>query len=49
MVETCYDGVLFVAFGGPTPECCGRLEPCPGHAATCFIQSIIGTRPAAQG
>ena len=47
MVETRFDSVLFVAFGGPTPGCCGRVEPCPGEA-TCFVQGIVGTRPAAQ-
>ena len=43
-----FDSVLFVAFGGPTPECCGRREPCPGNEAACFIQSIVGEHPAAQ-
>ena len=43
-----FDSVLFVAFGGPTPGCCGRREPCPGNEATCFIQSIVGEHPAAQ-
>ena len=43
-----FDSVLFVAFGGPTPGCCGQREPCPGNEATCFIQSIVGEHPAAQ-
>ena len=43
-----FDSVLCVAFGGPTPGCCGRREPCPGNEATCFIQSIVGEHPAAQ-
>ena len=43
-----FDSVLFVAFGGPTPGCCGRREPCPGNEATCFIQSIVGEHPSAQ-
>lgn len=42
------DSVLFVAFGGPTPGCCGRREPCPGHEAACFVRSIVGENPAAQ-
>jgi protoporphyrin/coproporphyrin ferrochelatase len=46
-VNLAFDSVLFVAFGGPTPGCCGRREPCPGEA-TCFIQSIVGEHPAAQ-
>ncbi len=46
-VNIAFDSVLFVAFGGPTPGCCGRREPCPGEA-TCFIQSIVGEHPAAQ-
>jgi ferrochelatase len=47
-VNLAFDSVLFVAFGGPTPGCCGRREPCPGNEATCFIQSIVGEHPAAQ-
>ncbi|MGE3537555.1 MAG: ferrochelatase [Candidatus Tectimicrobiota bacterium] len=43
-----YDSVLFIAFGGPTPGCCGRREPCPGNEAACFVQSIVGEHPAAQ-
>ena len=43
-----FDSVLFVAFGGPTPGCCGRREPCPEHEATCFIQGIVGEHPTAQ-
>lgn len=43
-----FDGVLFVAFGGPTPGCCGRRYPCPGNEAICFVQSIVGELPAAQ-
>jgi len=46
-VNLTFDSVLFVAFGGPTPGCCGRREPCPGEA-TCFIQSIVGEHPVAQ-
>lgn len=47
-MKASFDSVLFVAFGGPTPGCCGRREPCPGQEATCFIQSIVGDHPAAQ-
>jgi protoporphyrin/coproporphyrin ferrochelatase len=43
-----FDSILFVAFGGPTPGCCGRLDPCPGNEATCFVQGITGDRAAAQ-
>ena len=48
VVNLAFDSVLCVAFGGPTPGCCGRREPCPGNEATCFIQSIVGEHPAAQ-
>jgi ferrochelatase len=47
-VETHFDSVLFVAFGGPTPGCCGRFDPCPGNEATCFVRGIVGEHPAAQ-
>src|SRR6266446_7371101 len=47
VVETPFDSVLFVAFGGPTPGCCGRRHPCPGDEATCFVQGIVGEHPAA--
>jgi ferrochelatase len=47
-VKLAFDAVLLVAFGGPTPGCCGQREPCPGNEATCFIQSIVGEHPAAQ-
>jgi protoporphyrin/coproporphyrin ferrochelatase len=43
-----FDSVLFVAFGGPTPGCCGRWESCPGSEAVCFVRGIVGTQPAAQ-
>ena len=43
-MNTPFDSVLFVAFGGPTPGCCGRYDPCPGSEARCFVQSIVGTR-----
>jgi ferrochelatase len=46
-VETRFDSVLFVAFGGPTPGCCGRLDPCPGSEALCFVQGIVGDRAEA--
>jgi ferrochelatase len=47
-VETQFDSVLFVAFGGPTPGCCGRYDPCPGDEATCFVKGIVGDRPGAE-
>lgn len=43
-----FDSVLFVAFGGPTPGCCGQRDPCPGNEPTCFIRSIVGEHLAAQ-
>ena len=43
-----FDGVLFVAFGGPTPGCCKAFEPCPGSEAVCFVRAIVGDRPGAQ-
>ena len=48
-METHFDSVLFVAFGGPTPGCCRRVEPCPGSEAVCFIRSIVGDNPVVQG
>jgi protoporphyrin/coproporphyrin ferrochelatase len=47
-VATPFDSVLFVAFGGPTPGCCRRLEPCPGSEALCFVQGIVGDRAEAR-
>lgn len=47
-METHFDSVLLVAFGGPTPGCCGRFDPCPGNEATCFVRGIVGEQPAAQ-
>ncbi len=47
-VNLAFDSVLFVAFGGPTPGCCGRRVPCPGNEATCFVQGIVGAHPIAQ-
>ena len=40
-----FDGVLLVAFGGPTPGCCKRRDPCPGEA-TCFVSGVLGDNPA---
>jgi ferrochelatase len=48
MTHTRLDSVLFVGFGGPTPGCCGRFEPCPGREALCFVKAIVGDRPGAQ-
>lgn len=36
-----FDGVMLVAFGGPTPGCCGERNPCPGEAR-CFVEGILG-------
>lgn len=47
-MDTYCDSVLFIAFGGPTPGCCGRRTPCPGDEATCFVQGIAGEHVAAQ-
>jgi protoporphyrin/coproporphyrin ferrochelatase len=47
-VNLSFDSVLFVAFGAPTPGCCGQREPCPGNEATCFVQGIVGAHPTAQ-
>jgi protoporphyrin/coproporphyrin ferrochelatase len=47
-VSTFFDSMLFVAFGGPTPGCCRRWEPCPGSEAVCFVRGIVGPQPAAQ-
>src|SRR5574341_793029 len=47
MTSPCFDGVLFVGFGGPTPGCCERFSPCPGSEAVCFVRAIIGERPGA--
>ncbi len=47
-VDMQFDSVLFVAFGGPTPGCCGSFDPCPGNEALCFVQGIVGSRPASQ-
>lgn len=44
MTHTRLDSVLFVGFGGPTPGCCGRFEPCPGREAFCFVKAIVGDR-----
>ncbi len=36
-----FDGVLLVAFGGPTPGCCKAHDPCPGEAY-CFVEGVLG-------
>lgn len=36
--------VLIVAFGGPTPGCCKKFDPCPGEAH-CFVSGIFGHNP----
>ena len=40
-----YDSVLLIGFGGPTPGCCKKYEPCPGEAY-CFVEGIVGTAPS---
>ncbi len=37
--------LLMVAFGGPAPGCCERLETCPGEAY-CFVSGIFGHNEA---
>ena len=48
MMETPLDGVLLIGFGGPTPGCCQRYDPCPGREAACFVRAVVGERPGAQ-
>ena len=48
MTEPAIDGVLMVGFGGPTPGCCQRYDPCPGREAACFVRAVVGERPGAQ-
>jgi ferrochelatase len=43
-----FDSILFVAFGGPTPGCCKRFDPCPGSEALCFVKSIVGERAGSE-
>ena len=40
-----YDSILLVGFGGPTPGCCRRYDPCPGEAH-CFVEGIVGDAPS---
>lgn len=46
---TGYDNILLVAFGGPTPGCCKRTDPCPGEEALCFVKGILGDDPRRAG
>lgn len=39
--------LVIVAFGGPTPGCCHKFNPCPGEAY-CFVSGIFGHNPARQ-
>ena len=48
MTGAAIDGVLLIGFGGPTPGCCRRYEPCPGREAACFVRAVVGERPGAQ-
>ncbi len=40
-----YDSILLIGFGGPTPGCCQRYDPCPGEAH-CFVEGIVGNAPS---
>ena len=44
MTNPAIDGVLMIGFGGPTPGCCQRYEPCPGREAACFVRAVVGER-----
>ncbi len=48
MTDPAIDGVLLIGFGGPTPGCCQRYDPCPGREAACFVRAVVGERPGAQ-
>ena len=48
MTDLAIDGVLLIGFGGPTPGCCQRYDPCPGREAACFVRAVVGERPGAQ-
>ena len=48
MTDPAIDGVLLIGFGGPTPGCCQRYDPCPGREAACFVHAVVGERPGAQ-
>jgi len=37
--------LFVIGFGGPTPGCCKRVEPCPGEAY-CFVSGIFGHNTA---
>ena len=43
--KSAYDSILLVGFGGPTPGCCRRHDPCPGEAY-CFVEGIVGDAPS---
>ena len=43
--KSAYDSILLVGFGGPTPGCCRRHDPCPGEAC-CFVEGIVGDAPS---
>ena len=45
MTDPAIDGVLMIGFGGPTPGCCQRYDPCPGREAACFVRAVVGERP----
>jgi protoporphyrin/coproporphyrin ferrochelatase len=40
-----YDSLLLIGFGGPTPGCCKKQNPCPGEAH-CFVEGIVGAVPS---
>ncbi|MCC6572787.1 MAG: ferrochelatase [Planctomycetes bacterium] len=39
------DTLFIAAFGGPTPGCCKRFDPCPGEAY-CFVSGVFGFNEA---
>ena len=43
--KSAYDSILLVGFGGPTPGCCRRHDPCLGEAY-CFVEGIVGDAPS---
>lgn len=44
-MSAAFDGILLVAFGGPTEGCCKAADPCPGEAR-CFVEGVLGRNPA---
>lgn len=44
-MKSSVDTVFIAAFGGPTPGCCKRFDPCPGEAH-CFVSGVFGFNEA---